>query len=67
MIRKNDLYKPVLLDLVGLAPYAADRTETRAEKSCEPDCLPGAVLFHGYSFFGLGRCLCLDFLESSAT
>ena len=65
-IRLNDLYKPVL-HLVGLAPYAVDQTGTRMEKSCEPDCLPGEALFHGYSIFGLGRCHYLDFLESSAT
>lgn len=64
----SGLYKPVWPDQPdGLDPTAAGRPEILSEKACVPDYQPGAAPFHGYSIFGLGRCFCLDFFESSAT
>jgi hypothetical protein len=64
----NVLCKPVWPDLPdGLGPNAAGRPEILSEKAYVPDYQPGAAPFHGYSIFGLGRCFCLDFFESSAT
>jgi hypothetical protein len=64
----NGLCTPVLPDQPdGLGPNVAGRPEILPEKACVPNYQPGAAPCHGYSIFGLGRCFCLDFFESSAT